>query len=118
MIHLHRVYDHAAAPKGARYLIDRLWPRGIRKEQLGLEAWLKEAAPSTELRRWYSHEPARWEEFRKRYLAELDNRPEVCEPLLTAARRGPVVLLYSSREEQRNNAVALKEYLESKLKAS
>lgn len=116
MIHVHRIYDHDSVPDGRRYLVDRLWPRGVKKEQLGLDAWLKEIAPSNDLRQWYGHDPAKWPEFQKRYFAELDAQPAICQPLIDAARRGPVVLLYSSKEPAYNNAVALKLYLESKLK--
>ncbi|MBX5494481.1 MAG: DUF488 family protein [Bryobacteraceae bacterium] len=116
MIHLHRIYDQGVIPKGQCFLVERLWPRGIRKEDLKLDGWLKEAAPSTELRRWFSHDPAKWAEFKKRYFAELDSRPEAWAPLVSAASRGPVVFLYSSKDTEHNNAVALKAYVESKLK--
>ncbi len=116
MITIRRVYDEPAVGEGVRFLVDRLWPRGIKKEALGIEGWLKEAAPSNELRQWYHHEPARWEEFKRRYDAELDARPEAWQPLLEAARRGDVTLLYSAKERDRNNATALKEYLEARLK--
>ena len=114
MISVHRIYDRDTIPPGERYLVDRLWPRGIRKEDLNLAAWLKDLAPTNELRTWYSHDPAKWPEFQKRYFAELDAGPETWEPLLNAARRADIVLLYSSKETELNNAVALKAYLESK----
>ena len=116
-IHIHRIYDHQTAPNGQRYLVDRLWPRGIRKEQPASTKWLKEVAPSNDLRHWYQHDPAKWPEFQKRYFAELDRHPDAWAPLVDAARRGSVVLLYSSKETDLNNAAALKTYLESKLKA-
>jgi uncharacterized protein YeaO (DUF488 family) len=116
-IEVHRVYDLDSAPAGRRFLVDRLWPRGVTKEKLGAE-WLKDVAPSNELRKWYQHDPARRSEFQKRYFAELDRVPEAWKSLVEAARTGPVVLLYSSKETEINNAVALKMYLERKLKRS
>ncbi len=102
-------------PTGERFLVERLWPRGVKKSSLKLEGWLREVAPSTELRKWFSHDPAKWPEFRRRYFAELDAKPEVVQPLLEAARQGKVTLVYSSHDEQHNNAVALREHLERKL---
>lgn len=114
-----RVYDNSPAPEGApKFLVERLWPRGFKKEALGGAVWLKDVAPSPELREWFGHDPARWEEFRRRYFAELDSRPEALEPLLSAGRRGDVVLLYSAHDTEHNNAVALREYLERQLSAS
>lgn len=118
MIYLHRVYDHETAPKGERYLVERLWPRGIRKEQLHVKEWLKEVAPSTELRKWFSHDPAKWDAFKVRYFAELDKHPDAWAPLEQAARKGAVVFFYSSKDTEHNNAVALKAYIESKLKGT
>ncbi|MDR7521950.1 MAG: DUF488 family protein [Armatimonadota bacterium] len=115
MIRIRRVYDLPQPGEGARFLVDRLWPRGVKKAALGLDAWVKAAAPSDPLRRWYGHDPKKWEEFRRRYRAELDANPEAWQPILEAARRGPVTLLYSSRETKRNNAVALRDYLREKL---
>jgi uncharacterized protein YeaO (DUF488 family) len=115
MIEVKRVYDPPNSADGARYLVDRLWPRGLSKRSLKIEAWLKDVAPTNELRHWYSHDPAKWDEFRRRYFADLDSNPESWAPLLTAARKGRVTLLFSSREPKLNNAFALKEYLESKL---
>jgi uncharacterized protein YeaO (DUF488 family) len=114
MIRLKRAYDPPEPDDGARFLVDRLWPWGISKEALRLDGWLKDVAPSDALRRWFGHEPAKWEEFRRRYLAELDSEPESWRPLLQAARRGNVTLLYSARNTEHNNAVALKSYLEGK----
>jgi uncharacterized protein YeaO (DUF488 family) len=115
MISLARVYGISAQPRGAAFLVERLWPRGIRKDKLPMDAWLKDAAPSTELRKWFGHEPDKWGEFQKRYFRELDSKPESWAPLLDAARRGPVSLLYSSADREHNNAVALKLYLEAHL---
>lgn len=111
MIQLKRVYEPADATDGVRFLIERLWPRGIRKESLQLDAWIKDAAPSTELRKWFSHDPAKWKEFQRRYFAELDAKREALSPIRAAARKGKVTLLFSSHDEEHNNAVALKTYL-------
>jgi uncharacterized protein YeaO (DUF488 family) len=106
-----RVYDEPRGP-GRRYLVDGLWPRGLRKDDLEMDEWRKEAAPSQGLRRWFGHDPARWDEFRRRYFEELDARPDAWRPLLAAAKRGRVTLLFGARDLEHNNAVALKEYLE------
>ncbi len=116
MIVTRRVYVPPGADDGARFLVERLWPRGIRKESLKMDGWLKEVAPSGALRRWFGHDSAKWDEFRKRYFAELDAGREALRPLLEAARHGKVTLLYSSRDEEHNSAVALKSYLEERLK--
>ena len=115
MIQLKRVYDSAAKNDGARYLVERLWPRGVKKESLPVQAWLKEVAPSAELRKWFSHEPAKWPEFRRRYFEELKANPQAWQPLVAAARRGRVTLVYSSHDTEHNNAVALKEFLQQRL---
>ena len=115
MIQLRRVYDDAGAHEGARFLVERLWPRGIRKSELHMDGWQKEAGPSTELRKWFGHDPEKWHEFRRKYFRELDTRPETWQPILEAAERGTVTLLYSSHDVEHNNAVALQEYLEAKL---
>src|SRR5689334_660228 len=109
MIQVKRVYDPREPSDGARFLVERLWPRGLKREALHLDGWLKDAAPSDELRHWFSHDPAKWEEFRRRYFAELRSKPEALEPLRQAAREGNVVLLYSARDTEHNNAVALQE---------
>jgi uncharacterized protein YeaO (DUF488 family) len=114
MVKLKRVYDPVARTDGTRFLVERLWPRGLSKERLHLTAWLKEVGPSTELRQWFNHDPLRWSQFRKRYFRELDSQPESWRPILSAARRGAVTLVYSSHDEKHNNAVALKEYLQAK----
>jgi uncharacterized protein YeaO (DUF488 family) len=115
MIKLKRVYEEETPDDGARYLVERLWPRGLKKESLHIEAWLKEAGPSTELRKWFGHDPGRWAEFRRRYFAELDHGTESWAPIRQAARRGTITLLYSSHDTEHNNAVALKEYVERKM---
>jgi uncharacterized protein YeaO (DUF488 family) len=116
MIQVKRVYEPPSPDDGARYLVERLWPRGIKKESLQMDAWIKEAAPSTELRLWFRHEPAKWDEFQRKYFRELQSRPEVLDPILKLARRGRVTLLYSARDAAHNNAIALKRYLEEKLR--
>jgi uncharacterized protein YeaO (DUF488 family) len=115
MIQLKRVYEKPSPPDGIRFLIERLWPRGVRKADLQTDGWQKEAGPSDQLREWFSHDPEKWDEFQRRYFAELDARPEAWEPLLVAVKRGTVTLLYSSRDREHNNAVALKQYLEAKV---
>lgn len=115
MIRIRRVYDPAQQDEGARYLVDGLWPRDIRKGDLHVEGWLRGVAPSAELRRWFSHDPEKWDEFRRRYAAELDANPGAWRPLLDAARRGTITLLYAAKDTERNNAVALRDYLQARL---
>jgi uncharacterized protein YeaO (DUF488 family) len=115
MIRTERVYGHLASDGTPRFLVERLWPRGIKKESLTIDDWLRDVAPSSALREWFSHDPAKWDEFRRRYFAELDSNPAAWEPLLGAARQGPLILLYSAHDTEHNNAVALQEYLERKL---
>ena len=110
-----RVYEPSDASDGIRMLVDRLWPRGLKKEAARLSGWLKEVTPSDELRKWFNHEPDRWEEFKERYFAELDASPGVWRLLLDAGRIGTVTLLYSAKDEEHNNAKALLEYLEEQL---
>lgn len=115
MLTVKRVYEAPERSDGTRFLVERLWPRGIKKEDLPMKAWLKDVAPSDALRRSFGHDPAKWEEFQRRYRAELDANAEAWEPILDAARRGKVTLLYSARDTENNNAVALKGYLEERL---
>jgi len=115
VITLKRVYDPASRRDGTRFLVERLWPRGITKVRLKADAWLKEVAPSAALRTWFSHDPDKWSAFRQRYFHELDARPEAWVPIISAARRGRVTLVYSSHDTHHNNAVALKEYLQRRL---
>ncbi len=115
MINAKRVYEAEGKSDGRRFLVERLWPRGIKKENLHMEAWLKEVAPSQSLRQWFSHDPAKWEEFQRRYRSELDSHPDTWQPLLEAARQGTVTLLYSARDTERNSAVLLKDYLQKHL---
>lgn len=114
MIKLKRAYDSASKDDGVRFLVERLWPRGVKKGALRLDAWLKDVAPSTKLRQWFGHDPAKWTEFQQRYSAELDAKPEVLEPIVNAARRGRVTLVFSTHDAERNNAVALRTYLATK----
>ncbi|HUJ12059.1 MAG TPA: DUF488 domain-containing protein [Verrucomicrobiae bacterium] len=110
-----RVYDKPAKTDGRRFLVERLWPRGMKKEALQMDAWLKEAAPSDKLRRWFGHDPARWKGFQRRYRAELDAHAETWQPLLEAARNGDVTLLYSAHDTEHNNAAVLRAYLLERL---
>lgn len=93
MIQAKRVYDERQPSDGVRVLVERLWPRGVRKDILQLDGWLKDVAPSNELRRWFGHDPAKWEEFRRRYFTELDEKPAIWQPLQEVAQRGSVTLL-------------------------
>ncbi len=115
MITLRRVQDPLQTPYAKRFLIERLWPRDPKGDGLHFEGWLKDVAPSPELCRWFGDDCTKWQEFRKRYFLELDARPEAWRMLLDEARRGAVELLYSSGDMRRNNAVALKEYIQAKL---
>jgi uncharacterized protein YeaO (DUF488 family) len=113
-IHLKRVYDPVETGDGTRFLVERLWPRGLTKAEVVMDSWLKDVAPSAALRRWYAHDPAKWDEFRRRYFAELDGEPQSWQPILETARHGAVTLVYSAKDTKHNNAVALKEYLEGR----
>ncbi|HET6630406.1 MAG TPA: DUF488 domain-containing protein [Woeseiaceae bacterium] len=114
MIRIKRTYESRSRDDGTRLLVDRLWPRGMKKEALAMDAWLKDVAPSPELRRWFGHRVERWAEFRKRYKAELDEKPEAWRPILDAARKGDVTLLYSARDVEHNGAIVLRDYLARK----
>jgi uncharacterized protein YeaO (DUF488 family) len=114
MFRLKRAYEQPEDSDGSRYLIDRMWPRGMTKASLKLDGWLKEVAPSDALRRWFHHDPDKWNEFLRRYFSELDSNPDAVAPLVEAARSGPVTLVYSARDVEHNNGVALAEYLESR----
>jgi uncharacterized protein YeaO (DUF488 family) len=110
-IQLKRAYERPAPEDGQRFLVERLWPRGVRKIDLRLDGWLKDVAPSPGLRRWFSHDPKKWPEFRRRYFQELRTSEDALAPLREAARRGPVTLVYGARDPEHNAAVALREYL-------
>lgn len=114
MVKLKRAYEPASKEDGTRILVERLWPRGLSKRKLQLDAWLKDVGPSTELRQWFGHDPKKWQRFRARYFRELDAHPESWRSIRTAARDHTVTLVYSSRDQEHNNAVALKEYLQAK----
>ena len=109
-----RAYDAPGPDDGLRILVDRLWPRGIKKEDLLIDEWLRDISPSPELRQWFAHEPAKWNDFVKRYFKELDQNKMLWQALLAKARHHRVTLLYGAKDTEHNNAVALKEYLESR----
>ncbi len=112
-VRIRRVYDDAAESDGTRVLVDRIWPRGLTKERAAVDVWLKEGAPSTELRKWFGHDPARWKEFEARYRIELDRNTDAIAQLRELFAAGPVTLLYGARDESHNDAVALLGYLDA-----
>ncbi len=114
MIKTVRVYD-TSVESGYRILVDRLWPRGVSKEDAKLDLWLKEIGPSSELRKWFGHDPERWNGFKEKFFSELDEKKELVEQIIIKAREGDVVLLFGAKDEEHNNAVALKEYIESRM---
>jgi len=115
MIQTKRVYEPAKPADGARFLVERLWPRGVKKTALKMDGWLRDVAPSTALRNWFHHDPKRWPEFRARYFRELGANSTGYEPIIRAVREKPVTLLYSARDTRHNGALVLKEFLERKL---
>ncbi len=115
MIRVKRIYEAATKNDGKRFLVDRLWPRGVARDAARLDGWFKEVAPSDALRRWFGHDPTKWEEFRRRYFTELDRRPEAYRPLLEAAQAGTITLLFGAKDEEHNNAVALRDFLVAQL---
>jgi uncharacterized protein YeaO (DUF488 family) len=110
-IGLKRAYEPPAPEDGRRFLVERLWPRGVRKVDLRLDGWLKDVAPSPALRRWFAHDPKKWPEFKRRYFGELRKHESAVAPLHAASREGPVTLVYGSHDTEHNAAVALREYL-------
>lgn len=116
-IRIARVYDDPAGSAGARLLVDRVWPRGIRKEDLKHDDWIRDVAPSDALRRWFGHDPGKWDAFCKYYRAELDDNKQAVARCLAWCRKGPVTLLYSARDRDRNQAVVLRQYLCQQLEA-
>jgi uncharacterized protein YeaO (DUF488 family) len=118
VIKLKRAYEPPERTDGSRVLVDRLWPRGLTKSSARIDLWLKELAPSTALRNWFSHDPSRWDSFRARYLRELEKHPEAVQQLDEHLRRGAVTLVFAAKDTEHNNAVALKEYIESGRKQS
>lgn len=115
MIKLKRAYDPVKKDDGCRILVDRLWPRGVSKEELSLDHWLKDLAPTDELRQWFDHDPERFEEFRHRYKKELDKNKQLDELRSLCAKEKKVTLIYAAKDRNHNNAVVLKEYLEQQL---
>jgi len=114
MITTERIYN-APTGGGFRILVDRLWPRGLRKDEVKVDLWLKEIAPSKELRKWFGHDPDKWNEFRNKFFQELDQKKELIDQIIPKARECDVILLYGAKDEKHNNAVALKEYIETKI---
>ncbi len=114
-IFVKRIYEDRSPQDGYRILVDRLWPRGIKKEKANIDLWLKEIAPSDSLRKWFNHEPEKWEEFKRRYFKELEQKQDLVEILAEHAKKGKVTFLFSAKNETCNNAVALKEYFLSHL---
>jgi uncharacterized protein YeaO (DUF488 family) len=112
MIKIKRAYDPLSSDDGKRILVDRLWPRGIEKEDAAIDEWLKDIAPSTELRRWYSHDPAKWGEFKKRYKIELKDKIGIVDRLRQESKKRTITFLFSAKERELNNAVALKQFIE------
>lgn len=110
-IRVKRVYETPSPDDGMRVLVDRLWPRGLSRDKARVDLWLKELAPSTELRKWFNHEPAKWDEFRRRYLQELQQQPEALAHAIDAMGTGPVTLLFGSKETRFNDAVALRDFI-------
>ena len=114
MFKVKRAREKPEPEDGARHLVDRLWPRGVSKAELKLDGWLKNVAPSDGLRRWFNHDPKKWNEFRKRYFAELDANPDTWGPILDEGSKRPLTLIYGARDPVHNNAVALAEYLQTR----
>lgn len=110
-IRLKRAYEEPARGDGLRVLVERLWPRGLSKEKAAVDLWLKEVAPSATLRRWFGHDPRKWDEFQERYWAELDDNRDVVAELRSKVREGTVTFVYAARDEEHNGALALREYM-------
>jgi uncharacterized protein YeaO (DUF488 family) len=115
MIQIKRIYDKPDKNDGRRILVDRLWPRGIKKENARIDLWLKDIAPSDELRKWFSHDPVKWPEFRTRYKEELKNKPELLKQLREESKKEDITLLFSAKDTEHNNAAVLKEVLSRKV---
>jgi len=116
MLKVKRVYESAEKSDGVRFLVERLWPRGIKKEELSMDAWLKDVAPSANLRRWFAHDITKWEEFQKCYRIELEENPDAWNVILDALKLGNVTLLYSAHDREHNSALVLKSFLEESLR--
>lgn len=115
MIRLKRAYDPPSRDDGKRILIDRLWPRGLKKEEANIDEWVREIAPSNALRKWFGHDPRKWETFKKKFFNELDEHEEIIEKILDILKSSSITLVYASKEERFNNAIALKEYIETRM---
>jgi len=111
-----RVYEKPSLKDGKRILVERLWPRGLKKDEAKIDEWLREVAPSTELRKWFGHDPAKWDEFKERYWKELDKKNDIISKLAKERRGNKVTFVFAAKDQQHNNAVALKEYIENQLK--
>jgi uncharacterized protein YeaO (DUF488 family) len=111
-VNLKRAYEAPAKSDGQRILVDRVWPRGVTKEEILIDDWVKDVAPSAALRKWFNHEPPKWNEFKRRYFRELEKQPDALKRLLAKSRAGIMTLIFGAKDEGHNNAVALKEYLE------
>lgn len=114
MITVERVYS-VPESDGFRILVDRLWPRGLSKDELKLDMWLKEIGPSNELRKWFGHDPDKWDEFKGKFFQELDQKEELIDQIVIKAKKGDVILLFGAKDEEHNNAVALKEYIDTRM---
>jgi uncharacterized protein YeaO (DUF488 family) len=114
MIQVRRAYEPAGPADGFRVLVDRIWPRGMKKEQAAIDLWLKDVAPSAGLRKWFGHDPAKWDEFRRRYASELDREPDAVRLLEEKSRRGTLTLVFAAKDAEHSNAAALKGYLEAR----
>ncbi|MEW5801612.1 MAG: DUF488 domain-containing protein [bacterium] len=116
MIKVKRIYAQPNKGNGFRVLVDRLWPRSLKKEEVKVDLWLKNIAPSNELRKWFAHDPQKWDTFQQKYSEELDSRKDLVAMLISKAEEGDLTLLYGAKDEEFNNAIALKKYLEEKMK--
>jgi len=115
-ISLKRVYEKPGLKDGKRILVERFWPRGLKKDEAKIDEWLREVAPSTELRKWFGHDPAKWDEFKERYWKELDKKKDIISKLAKERLENKVTFVFAAKDQQHNNAVALKEYIENQLK--
>jgi uncharacterized protein YeaO (DUF488 family) len=115
MLKTKRIYEGIDPNDGVRFLVERLWPRGIKKEKLNLTAWLKDVAPSADLRKWYQHDVSKWNEFQRRYVVELEGNPIGWKPIIETMKKGNVTLLYSAHDTEHNSAIVLKSFLERQL---
>jgi len=116
MVKTKRVYEPRSPGDGKRIYVDRLWPRGLKKAEADFDVWLKDIAPSDRLRKWFNHDPVKWKDFEKRYWSELSRNGEAVGEILKYVNEGPVTFVFSAKDRERNNAIALKEFLERKRK--